>query len=575
MSKRQLLVSLLFIAVLSLLPNSTRAAAIVSGFNTSTLPANDDDSSPPVSIGFEIDLFGERHSLLHVNNNGNVTFEQELGAFTPFSLLSTNTLIIAPFFADVDTSEAGSPVTYGTGMFEGRQAFGANWVNVDYFSGTPNHANRNSFQLLLVNRSDRGDGDFDIIFNYDQIQWETGEFSGGDSNGRGGFSARAGYAIGRGAPGSSFELAGSAIPGSFLDGGPNALRSNMRNSSVPGRYIFQIRTNRATQVSALTPFANAPSIAANSDASGKFVVFVSQASNISLANGEQDLNPGADIFRIDTASGATRIVSLDNGGGDISGDASEPAVSPDGQLVFFVANDAGVNKVLGESKSAQEQRQKVAGQGVYLRNMLTGTTQRVGPASSGTAGTRPNPSSSGTHIVFTGTTTNASEGAVGQDNVYLAPMTRVGDNVTLGAAVCVSCKSVAANGSNTATNSNGQASNAVVSKDGSMVAWQSSATNAQQGVTVPCPTASTRVFARNMLTGQMMQPSAPAGGSCGASTNRVAGSGIDASANRAAYSGDGTHSRCGALCHTSTHHGSLPSSDSTQSIDRSVMMSVA
>ncbi len=215
--------------------------AIEPGFNANTLPPNDDDSTGLVAMGFTVDFFGISRSQLYVNNNGNVTFDAPLSAFTPFDLTSTGQEIIAPFFADVDTRNAGDPVTYGTGTFEGRAAFGVNWINVDYFASDPAHTNRNSFQLILVDRSDVAAGDFDIVFNYDQIQWETGTASGGDADGLGGDSARVGYSNGTGDPGTFFELTGSAINGAFLDGGPNALISNRLNSTIDGRYIFQSR----------------------------------------------------------------------------------------------------------------------------------------------------------------------------------------------------------------------------------------------------------------------------------------------------------------------------------------------
>ena len=57
---------------------------------------------------------------------GNVTFDSSLSSFTPFDLTSTGRQIIAPFFADVDTRRAGDAVTYGTGTYEGQDAFGVN-----------------------------------------------------------------------------------------------------------------------------------------------------------------------------------------------------------------------------------------------------------------------------------------------------------------------------------------------------------------------------------------------------------------------------------------------------------------
>ncbi len=82
------------------------AVILNAGCQTTPLAANDDDSSPQVALPFPINFFGTTYSSLFVNNNGNVTFDQELGEFTPFGLGGANTVIIAPFFADVDTEQA-------------------------------------------------------------------------------------------------------------------------------------------------------------------------------------------------------------------------------------------------------------------------------------------------------------------------------------------------------------------------------------------------------------------------------------------------------------------------------------
>lgn len=225
-----------------ILPTAANAQAIVNsaGYTANTLNRNDDGSTGLVNIGFTANFFGTNYSSLFVNNNGNVTFNAPLGAFTPFNLVTTATPIIAPFFADVDTRNLGSGVVqYGTDTFNGRAAFGVNWfsggLGVGYFASRANLLN--TFQLLIVDRSDTGIGNFDFIFNYGDILWETGDASGG-SNGLGGFSARAGFSNGST---NSFELAGSAQNGAFLNGGPFALQTNSLNSNVAGRYIFEAR----------------------------------------------------------------------------------------------------------------------------------------------------------------------------------------------------------------------------------------------------------------------------------------------------------------------------------------------
>lgn len=228
--------SLLAMVLLTAVPAFSAARRNLPGFSTNVLPANDDDSTGIVAIGFPINFFGTTYTQLYVNNNGNVTFTGSLGTFTPFGLLNASTPIIAPFFADVDTRGAGSGlVHYGTDTVDGHPAFGVEWPAVGYYSG---HTNKlNTFELVLINRSDTGAGNFDIEFNYDQIQWETGDASGG-SNGLGGSPARAGFSNGST---TSFELPGSGISGALLDGGPNSLIRHSLNSAVLGRYLFSAR----------------------------------------------------------------------------------------------------------------------------------------------------------------------------------------------------------------------------------------------------------------------------------------------------------------------------------------------
>ena len=210
------------------------------------LPANDDSSSDAVPVPFALKFFGNAYDTMYVNNNGNVTFGGPLSQYTPSDLTGATDLpIIAPFFADVDTDSAGSDVvTYGSSP-DGR-TFCVNWADVGYYSG---HDDRlNTFQLLLTQNSEgagRVPGDFDITLNYDQIQWETGDASGG-SGGQGGTSAAAGFSAGTGVPGTFVQLPGSFENGALVDGGPNALISSSQNSSQVGRYVFQVRNDGLT-----------------------------------------------------------------------------------------------------------------------------------------------------------------------------------------------------------------------------------------------------------------------------------------------------------------------------------------
>lgn len=225
-------------------------AAVRSGFNTNTFAGNDDDSISNVNVGFTMDFFGLVQNYVHINNNGNVTFDSVLSTYTPFDLLSTSTQIIAPFFADVDTSNSAE-VTYGSGTVDGHTAFGVNWIDVGYYDAQSDPTN--SFQLVLIDRSDIAAGDFDFEFNYDNIEWETGDASEG-SNGLGGYSARVGFSNGTD---TSLELLGSAVNGAFLNGGSNALISNSLNSNVAGRYIFNVRNGQVEEPPAGVPDSGA------------------------------------------------------------------------------------------------------------------------------------------------------------------------------------------------------------------------------------------------------------------------------------------------------------------------------
>ncbi len=223
----------------------TVAPAVISSADCTQneLTANDDGSADLVSLPFGLNFYGDAFTSLYVNNNGNVTFDESLSSFTPFGLASTSRKIIAPFFADVDTRR-GSTVRYGWGntTYEGHRAFCVNWVDVGYFN---QHTDKlNSFQLLLVQREDAGVGDFDIVFNYDRVEWETGDASGG-SGGLGGTSASAGFSNGSGREGTSYELAGSLVNGAFLDSSPSGLARTSTDSAIPGRHVFRVRQGGA------------------------------------------------------------------------------------------------------------------------------------------------------------------------------------------------------------------------------------------------------------------------------------------------------------------------------------------
>ncbi|MAY96769.1 nidogen-like domain-containing protein [uncultured Nocardioides sp.] len=216
------------------------------------LGRNDDGSTGPVGVPFPLSFFGQSYPELYVNNNGNVTFGERLSTYTPSAFGEGGSYdgppIIAPFFADVDTRHQDSNVvTYGTNAAGTKLC--VNWTDVGYYSSAADKLN--SFQLVLTKAAaaDREAGDFDIQFNYDRIQWETGNASGGE-NGFGGTSALAGFTAGTpDVPGTVVQLQGSLENGALLDDGAHALVANSLNAGGrAGRYNFSVLNGSVAQL---------------------------------------------------------------------------------------------------------------------------------------------------------------------------------------------------------------------------------------------------------------------------------------------------------------------------------------
>jgi hypothetical protein len=290
------------------------------GFRANTLAANDDGSTGLVPIGFNVNYFGLVRDHLFVNNNGNVTFDEALAQFTPDAITAGNSKkIIASFFADVDTRGTGSGlVMYGQDTIDGRHAFGVDYFNVGYFN---EHVDKiNTFQLILIDASTTGScggmggaGDFDIEFNYQQIQWETGDASGG-SNGLGGSSAVVGYTNGTGQAGAFFQVPGSGVNGAFLDSASTGLSHTSLNSGVSGRYLFFARNGGVSTTAPTTTTATTVHYyATGADAGGGPEVKVYNSATGDLTY---------DFFAFDTTfTGGVRVAV-----GDVNGDGTQDII---------------------------------------------------------------------------------------------------------------------------------------------------------------------------------------------------------------------------------------------------------
>lgn len=246
--KNILVAGILSLGLLAFATGAQASAIHDSSLFTTVLPANDDGSTGLINLGFTANINGTDYTQTYVNNNGNVTFDDFLGTYTP-SAISSGAFgpIIAPFFADVDTRASGSlPVSYGSATLGGFNVFGVNYIHVGVYRSQPIF---NDFQMILTDRSDTGAGNFDIQFNYDTIVWESGTASGAPSGGLCNdptnypncVSALVGYWT---SASSNATLPGSLVHGALVDGGPNALISHSLNSNILGQYNFQVRNGR-------------------------------------------------------------------------------------------------------------------------------------------------------------------------------------------------------------------------------------------------------------------------------------------------------------------------------------------
>jgi Tol biopolymer transport system component len=145
---------------------------------------------------------------------------------------------------------------------------------------------------------------------------------------------------------------------------------------------------------------NSWSGAAAMSASGRYIVFESNASNLV----EGDTNHAEDVFLHDQAGGITTRVSLGSAGQQANGGSGNAAISADGRYVAF--QSAASNLVRGDTNRMQD---------VFVRDLRTGRITRVSLTSRGlqarcNAGacesTEPALSAHGRYVAFQSSATN-------------------------------------------------------------------------------------------------------------------------------------------------------------------------
>lgn len=117
--------------------------------------------------------------------------------------------------------------------------------------------------------------------------------------------------------------------------------------------------------------ANGPSDSPHITADGRFVAFVSLASDLVPNDGnfcfsETGFLSCADVFVRDLVTGTTVRASVDAAGGDANNSSHDPSISPDGRLVAFVSDASDV--VPNDGNGVDD---------VFVRDLATGTTIRA------------------------------------------------------------------------------------------------------------------------------------------------------------------------------------------------------
>ena len=186
----------------------------VADFTNGTAPdyRNDDGSTLAKALPFTFCFYGTNYNSVFINNNGNITFVNSLFSFSAGGFpAGADTVMIAPFWADIDTRDLGSGFVHykitPTYMI-------IKWDKVGYYNS---HSDKlNDFQLIISNGTDpiipNGNN---VAFCYGDMQWTTGDASSG-TTGFGGTAANAGINKGDGI--SFFQLGRFDLNSSLYDG---------------------------------------------------------------------------------------------------------------------------------------------------------------------------------------------------------------------------------------------------------------------------------------------------------------------------------------------------------------------
>lgn len=239
---------------------------------------------------------------------------------------------------------------------------------------------------------------------------------------------------------------------------------------------------------------NGASQAANISGDGRYVAFVSSASNLV----SDDTNAAPDIFVKDRTTGITTRVSTGTSGLQANSPSATPGISADGRYVVFQSE---ANNLVSDDVNGH--------QDIFVKDRSTGVTTRVSTDSSAVSAnhdsSRPSISGDGRYVVFESEAGNLVSGDTnGHRDIFVKDrVAGITTRVSIGPA---------------AVEGNQDSSYASISADGRFVTYQSAASNLVVGDTNLGPD----VFLHDMASGATIRastgfPAAQGNGDCFAS----------------------------------------------------------
>lgn len=149
--------------------------------------------------------------------------------------------------------------------------------------------------------------------------------------------------------------------------------------------------------------ANGGSIFASMSADGRYVSFVSYATN--LVSG--DTNNKADVFVHDRQTHQIERVSVSSSGQQVTGEVNAPMLSGDGRYVVFESSDGSLEA--GDTNGNLD---------VFIHDRQTHTTSRIKSVTTSVGGIAPQISDNGAYVVFFSLFPTSSDKRTGDISLY-------------------------------------------------------------------------------------------------------------------------------------------------------------